>query len=185
MIARQLLRLIDTVYRPPGIDDDDLDYAAPKQLMATFAAAIQPVRGLKIRWDSQASCYVRGDGSTLAPLIKPVYQRVILDPHFGKDAQYTVKVIVERLSAKRIDITLDVHDLKGTAPSFQLRAVREGQPETVLVDDSEPRTMSAKGTEGKSSWSSTGYWRELPAGQRIRIEVNGGDRPFVSSGIRP
>jgi hypothetical protein len=183
MIARQLLRLIDTVYREPPKDDDGPDPLSMD--MAKFAGVVENVRALNIRWDQKSNCYVLGTGTVLPPLVTPVYRRSIFEPHFTGDDGCRVKVIVEREDPKCVSVTLELDAPKGVLPALQLRVIHPGKPEEALVDENTGARSSVTSTSGTESWSSTSYRAALAAGESVRVEVTKGDQHFVGPVVEP
>jgi hypothetical protein len=68
LLAEQLLRLVDTVYRPTH---RDFSLMEEKQEMAWFAKVPAAVRVMHVHWNPGKSCYVRADGTTLPPSTEP------------------------------------------------------------------------------------------------------------------
>jgi hypothetical protein len=180
VVATQLLALIDTVYRPASMDDDNQQC---DKLIASFPQDIQKVKSLGIRWNAELSCYVRADGSTLPPVIKPLYQRAIFEPHWSGYPATHIKVIVERQTPKRADLTIELNVSHGPAPACHWRIMRLSDSQPLLTDEQVNDKSVAPSAD--YYWSSSGYQLYLDAGKQIQIELSIGSEQFKSPMLRP
>jgi hypothetical protein len=184
IVAYQLLRLVDTVYRDPAIEAEDFFYP-PERAMAVFTKATEKVRALKIHWDMKAGCYVFADGTTLPAVVKPSYRRNTIEHHFAGDPDYRLQVFVERKNGQRVDMGIELDDPTGTAPAIQVRLVVAENPEKVLADALTAGTSAVTVTAGQSRLTGSFGPVELPAGKRVRVEIIRGKERFVGPEIEP
>ena len=186
ILMQQFLRLIDTVYRVSltGLGDSNVP---TDRAQASFDAAVAKVRDLKIRWDAQRCCYVRGDGTTLPAEIPPVFQRQVFEPAIPAGRGFRIQVVLERRDPEWLEISIEASAESGELAATFTRVLQLGDPEKVLLDERQPLAPLAKSDwrSGEQTGSSVTYRCKLPAGQRVRIEVTHGDQQSISPAYVP
>jgi hypothetical protein len=178
MLIKQLLRLVDTVYRVPI---QPIGHHMPETQWDKIREEFDK---LGARWDRQQNCYVFTDGTQL-PEIKPAYYRrnIWPLPTLGPKAQ----LVIERTSTNEIEIIVDYYEARGLRiEQSTLRVIALSAPDKPLLK------KNIRGSKGDDSVSLGGSSRKeyvsgikLPAGARVQAELISGEKRWQSPVYTP
>ncbi|HET6249076.1 MAG TPA: hypothetical protein VFE47_15380 [Tepidisphaeraceae bacterium] len=184
MIQLQVLRLLDSIYRPASVDDLSSDWWEPDLQNAAIATAIKKVGAMKLHWDAARAWYAREDGSILPPLVKPIYRRSIFAPKFKADPGFKMSAVLARASSKRMSLGYDLSSSPRNISPTELKVVQLGKPDKILFDKTDRESKDAD-HDVLSYGSSVGMGFTVPAGARLQIEITHGKEHFVSPVYEP
>lgn len=164
MLMEQLLRLVDSVYRPPRGSDGyrQFDFLGKDQA-EQWKKCVSDVSLLKIRWDPQQNLYVWKDGGHLQPIPIKQYRRAIWRLEgLGMEAQ----LILERCNETSVSYILDFSQTKGAAL----------KPGTLILYDNQNRstpleTFNFTNAVGNGTSSSIGKMVKLKEGDDASAQL--------------
>ena len=167
LLAEQLLRLIDTVYR---IEPDQHGHRLPHEHFDAqrWDRAVREVAALDIRWDAAKNRYGFADGTALPEVSKPIHRRQMWEvPGLGRHAN----LICERLNNDYVLLRLERSAPPGVAvPQSRMRVYRTGG-DPPLAEYPIPYSDG-----GSSVFCQTSQDVRLAAGESLQAEmITGGE----------
>jgi hypothetical protein len=180
LIARQLLNMVDSVYRPDKAPDNPRLNAIENE-EEQWKAAVAKVAKLDIRWNAEKNRYTFKDGSHLPDPVHKLYRRQIWEPEvsIGK-----VELILERRDEKRVWVTLEWSGKKGEeAPRLDLSLF-------AVKDKASPlKRLGGSGSGHGSTGAEISSWRsfsvELAEGAEVQVRLSVNEREQLSPVYKP
>ena len=164
MLMEQLLRLVDSVYRPPtGSDGYRLWDFLGKDQAENWKKCVSGVSLLKIRWDPQQNLYVWKDGGRLPPVPIKQYRRAIWKLEgLGMEAG----LILERCNQTSVSYILEFSQTKGATL----------KPATLILYDNQSRskpleTFNFTNSVGNGTYTSIGKMLTLKEGDDASAQL--------------
>ncbi|HWB58484.1 MAG TPA: hypothetical protein VG733_03290 [Chthoniobacteraceae bacterium] len=175
LLANEILQSIDSIYRTEPDDDgnrlpgDDFDEKRWEQIEKDVAA-------LHIKWDAAKNIYVRGDGTSLPPERKPLYQRQIwYVDSLGPDA----RVDVERKNKNTVSIRLSrTEHPEAPIPATVVKVYRDDNNQVLAEFD-------VAASHGQSMGTSGGQTVKLPEGASLHAEYTSDSKTTKTDSFTP
>jgi hypothetical protein len=179
LVANQILRLIDSVYRLQ-VDVDGLRLSDAEALDARWASIGAEVAKLDIRWNPATQRYTFKDGSRLPERVRKRYQRILwkLDGLPGE-----AELILERQDERHVRVILHWSgDQKSKIPLAVVKVFATGDGGNALAA---LRLSSIAWTDGDLAFSSQSWMVELAERDEVQVKLEIGKDEKLSPKYRP
>jgi hypothetical protein len=179
LIANQILRMIDSVYRR-RLDVHGNILSDPDDLGPEWKAIQKEVEKAAVRWDAKLTRYTFQDGSHLPDPVRKLYRRHIWQLE-GMNGE--ASLILERTSDQFVHASLNWSGKASEKmPTFSLDVFAVEHPAHPLTKLS---SMSINATAGDEVFSSQSSQIGLPEGKEVRARLTIGEREQTSPAYRP